>query len=1288
MRQIFLSHASADGGEARRLRNLILSKHPTDQVFLSSEQVAGPVGGTEWRAWIRNSIYNSDLVIFLDSNSARSAWCSAEVGAARLLGKHLLPLRIDAAIDPHPLLSDLQTSPLGQPPERLLGLIDNLVAPTSETIAMDGRLLPYPGLNPLDQTQAPLLFGRAAEIRRILQDLDPDGQARVITLTGPSGSGKSSLVLAGIIPRLISAYWTVGPPTQPNELATDALPELPSTRPAAVVIDQAEELLSLTPGDQARISSWIRDAIEAGVYVVVAVRTEFRSGLGALIPKPIDHYIAYMERAELYEIIRGPARFVNLHLPEDLVQRLVDETGSGEALPLLSLTLHELWKQRNVETNELQVATLDQLGGVRGVLQGLADQALHVASEGDPAEVENVLALLSRLAVPDQVPVSRSPIRLATLGDNERRYLEHFVAAGLVAFRTSYSLRDRVDTGVTPTGNHLVDVTHEKLFTWQPLETAISERRAINTERRSIERTAQEWDRGGRVDQSLYLAGDRLRFATNHDLGSTDPVLQEFIRRSSRQDRDRRIRRVFTGLLAVAAVLIATLGFLALQQRNAAREAEDEAQQAASEAKAAEQTARDAETVTRSLRMAAEAASAPDSLGDFALLAAVAAYRTSPNADTEAALLNALSEPSGPLRYFSDDRADWSKLRLLDSDYGLVPTDDGRIHQVDLVAGTLVEVGEGTDIGNVLIQETNRIPNSLTIWFRGLHGDGGWAIGTWDFGAKTGAVYRHPEEIRVVAGSVDSLAFGDSLGVVTVVDRQSGIQAAVDSHEAPITGIDLSRSGKHLAASSSTGVRLYTQRENGFGDPQDLLSVTPGQRTTELVRFRRDSVTDDPDIPVQLLGAGSDPAVRRWSIQSDDSVVADVLGSHPGPVTEVAVAPDDPLLITAGLDGNLQRWDLAAGTAIGDELDAHTSQITGLAAVNTRLVVATASDRAILWDFGPTRIVSRDEAMSADWQGQAISTVVEGDGPLAVVTTDGRVLAEGVSALSGPDGTWRAWWIETAGNWTTLVYEQRSLARAYDGVTVWLSDGDQLSEVLTGAAAVDVKGCLAAVAHRQTVEIVDVGGCAIEIPPPTSLEEDPLAVAWSDATDEIAVAVRSGRIDIIDAATGAITETLTASEPTTITALEWIHDETIVVGHDIGGSTELIERSDGGSTLLAGHDDAVRWITAAADGRRIYLGGEDGRITQHDTTGRPGRLLHTATSESRSTENDKNAAVRALRLDGDQGILYTVQGSKVVAWELDPERLVAMACERAGRNLAEAERQRLGVSGPPACNFG
>jgi energy-coupling factor transporter ATP-binding protein EcfA2 len=480
-----------------------------------------------------------------------------------------------------------------------------------------------------------VFFGREREIARLVELLQPTlqrGAGRFVGIVGPSGSGKSSLLRAGLLPRLHRSpgRWVLLPPLQPGrrptrdlagclarafaangaprstedlaavldegsaglqkvaeELSKMAEPAGGGTgRPnVLVVLDQAEELLTRTgPVEQHAFLDLVTGALaeDSPPWVVATVRSEFlssapdRAGLAEAIDDTL--VIEPLSRARLAEVIVRPARRAGLEFAPGLVERMVQDTAGGDALPLLAHTLRESGERAGPD-GWIGIADYDAVGGVVGALRNRADR---VADElGRRGHGELVVPALVRLAtVTGQDEPTRRRVRRSTLTAEEQAVVDAFVDARLLT-------SDHAPAAATDEapGDATVEVAHEALLRqWPPLGEAIEADRTGLQLRSELERLAADWERANR-DDAYLLRGARL--AVFEEWAGTCPgglesfdtaqgrdtersrdvgVLQaEFVRRSrARERREVRRWRIVAAVLAVLVLTAGTLTFVAV----------------------------------------------------------------------------------------------------------------------------------------------------------------------------------------------------------------------------------------------------------------------------------------------------------------------------------------------------------------------------------------------------------------------------------------------------------------------------------------------------------------------------------------------------------------------------------------------------------------------------------------------------------------------------------------------------------------------------------------------------
>jgi hypothetical protein len=425
---------------------------------------------------------------------------------------------------------------------------------------LDDAACPYVGLQAFRTPE--FFFGREQDIDDLLQQLE---HSPLLVVAGGSGSGKSSLVLAGMLPRLAEqrpARWRSVPPFSPGrhpfQQLCDALssatgagfdpaelsaqPEALSQRlagdPTLLVIDQFEELFTLTAEAERQSFVAALAAFMAGGKhrLLVTLREEFRSRLVELraLDGLLDHAwysMRPMSYEELKQAIELPAARVNLRFHASVVDDLAKKVlGQPTALPLLQFTLRKLWQGR--QRNRITQDVYRQVGDPLNALQADADAFVSKQPQQTVEEIRRIL--ISLVHVTELLEAYRMPMLKSEL-----------TAAGKANTESVLELLDRHDyLCVTPThagDDAIVEIQHEALIrNWPRLVGWINDRRAQLRERVALAEAARHWEVDGRREQHLLTKWQVARAQEQPDLG---PLEQAFIVASmDALDREQRER--------------------------------------------------------------------------------------------------------------------------------------------------------------------------------------------------------------------------------------------------------------------------------------------------------------------------------------------------------------------------------------------------------------------------------------------------------------------------------------------------------------------------------------------------------------------------------------------------------------------------------------------------------------------------------------------------------------------------------------------------------------------------
>jgi WD40 repeat protein/DNA-binding SARP family transcriptional activator len=497
---------------------------------------------------------------------------------------------------------------------------------------------PYKGLRAFEEVDTADFFGRTPLVQELLEALD---RHRLVGVVGPSGSGKSSAVRAGLVPALRAGRlagsdgWLITdmypgedpftelaealrrvsihePPELARQLANPVTlinsvrAALPPNAELVLIVDQFEELFTLCRDEDVRrrfmtaLMTLVDDPLTK-TRVIVTLRADFyamplqfqpfgdvlRSTVVSVTPPGL---------AELTEAVKRPSQQVGVDVDPELVTEIIhDVIEQPGGLPLMEYTLTQLFEQRAGQT--LTLGEYFQNGGLVGALGSWPEQLYATLDKRTHDAVRQIWLRLVNVNESGQDTRRRVPLpELYELGIDEPtidRVLKDYGAARLLTF-------DRDPETRLPT----VEVAHEALLRrWERLSTWIDESREALILYRRFSDAFSDWQSAD-GDPAYLLRRGRLHqfeaWAENTDLALTEGE-RDFLR-FSRVEADalatkrRRQRRLIGSILGALAVTAGIFGIVALVQRDRAAEQQQLAEE---QALIAEQRATEADDQRR-----------------------------------------------------------------------------------------------------------------------------------------------------------------------------------------------------------------------------------------------------------------------------------------------------------------------------------------------------------------------------------------------------------------------------------------------------------------------------------------------------------------------------------------------------------------------------------------------------------------------------------------------------------------------------------------------------------------
>ncbi|MGW0845503.1 nSTAND1 domain-containing NTPase [Streptomyces sp. NPDC002787] len=843
--------------------------------------------------------------------------------------------------------------------EELLGEEGEAVAAAGEEV---GPLPPYAGLRSFREQDSEWFFGRERLLEELVGRLD---RQRFVVVIGASGSGKSSLLRAGLVPRLREAARTtvvvLTPGARPLEecavrlgamagLTPGALyeelrrdpenlgrvvrqitaqaPAHPHDNELVLVVDQFEETFTLCRDAAERdrfVEALVSAASDAGgrCRVALGARADFYAHCthhALLVEAMRDGQVPVgpMSLDELRRAVVRPAQRAGLTVEGALLATLVAQAhGQAGVLPLLSHALLQTWRRRR--GNALTLDAFEAAGGLEGALARTAEEFYQELDAGRRRLARQVFVRLTALG--DGTEDTRRPVRLAELhglagaDDGEiRAVLDLAAGARLLTLD-----RERVE------------LAHEALIRcWPRLHGWLTEDREATRTARRLTDAAQAWEALGREPGALYR-GTRLALAAGLDRTTLAVAEREFLdaglaaeaAEQSAVRRRARFRHLGVALLSVLLVLTTTTAALAVRAQRAA----DQQRDVAGSQRAAERAA--------ALRTVNPALAAQLSL---------AAYRLSPTPEARGSLLSAFATPYAT--------------------------------QLTGGPGAVTAVAFSAD-GRVLV--TGDADRSVRLWRVPDPHRPAEPVTLAPLGGSVRTIAVAPDGRLLAAGGEDGSVSLWDIGDV----RRPRLAARLPVGAGPVVGVGFGPGGRTLVTAARTGIRVW--RLSDPGRPRGLATLDAGADVTA-VAFHRDGRT--------LSTGHGDGTVRLWELAASGGHLRRLSASagqdgHTGQVNTAAFTPDGRRLATGGADFTVRLWDVAQPRRPRETqtLTTHTDAVNAVAFSSDGRQLATGGTDGTVRRWDVTGFGSAREAAVLTGHTGSVRSLAFGSG--------GRTLASG-----------------------------------------------------------------------------------------------------------------------------------------------------------------------------------------------------------------------------------------------------------------------------------------------------
>ena len=736
---------------------------------------------------------------------------------------------------------------------------------------------PFRGLESFRPEDAAYFFGREALTRKLVQKLN---EHNFLAVLGASGSGKSSLVMAGLIPALNVPYAVFRPGAEPLAELDKAL----QAGPQLLVVDQFEELFTLSAREQR--PEFISRLLEQSgrLPVVISLRADFLGEVASYrqlndeVQKHLEN-IPPMDEAELRRAMEGQAGCAGLRFESDLSQQMLDDvSGEPGAMPLLQHALWTLWTRRHGRW--LRAEEYRAFGGVKQAIASTAEAVFARCSDFEKERLRDIFLRLTRL---DESADGRDTRRRVLLRD--------LIPADSKPAATTLLIKQLADARLVVVTGDEVEVAHEALIRhWERLRAWLNDDRDNLRLREGVSDDARRWENASRDESLLNHRGPRLELALvmiKNPRYRLNPVEQAYlvgcveVRELEKMAAAKRRRYAIAGVSVTLFLIMAILvgwGWSSNIQKAEANAAKATAileanirATAQAEANVQKTEAEKQAKISRASELFVQATLMQDRNFQLSWLLGIEAYQTAAIFRTHNMLLNNIQTYNQINGILTGHISGVSSVAF---------SPDGKILASGSRDGTIIlwDVVTRQPIGQPLVGETRTDVANTTITSIAFSSDG------------------------------NILASSSLMGTIILWDvaTHQPIGKPLTERTTYILGMVFSPDGKTIASEDSNRIILWNIVTR---QPIRMLSLEP---------YEINSIVFSPDGKIIASGSGNGTIIL-WDVDTGQPLELSLIGQTSG-IGIITFGPDGKILASGSEDGTIALWDITKKQLIGQLL--------------------------------------------------------------------------------------------------------------------------------------------------------------------------------------------------------------------------------------------------------------------------------------------------------------------------------------------------------------------------------